>query len=285
MPPQVLQSGMRIVALWIVVSSVLLNINSPLRADGLLRRLPPDGTAVKYDLVQSGTYRICEMGLESCESISVDGTGHVRIATVGTATVAGLTCRWIEIEKDIRVGDRQVFSLTKLLVPEVDLADGSRPLARAFRVLRTTDPERAPQLMMGEKQRQEALAQLQELIPNAPGDSNRVNSKFTNQEIELESGKLQCTCHVFDSVEDRYATHGPHRVQAYRVFRVFVDDSSPTGVVSMVMHSESQTISAPHMEGLKTDTDRLQHASGSVITRLTLREVAADATSKFPDQK
>ncbi len=255
-----------------------------LYADGLLLDLPPEGTAVKYELRQTGIAHFYEKGMDGePQKIPMNVEGTMQLANVGSDVVAGLQCRWLEIERDRKRGDERHYSLTKILVPQVDFSRKGDPFARAFRILRTTDREAAPHLVLSAVERQEILTELNEFTTSSPSTLNRVNSELRAQEIELPRGKLNCDGKVFDSAEDRYVPNGPHRIQAYRVFRVFWDPSRPTRTVSMDVHCESQQIGCERMDGLTESTDKLQRLSFSTVTHYRLVEVIDNAQSRFPE--
>ncbi len=84
-------------------------------ADGLLLRLPEDGTRAKYSLDLS----------EGGQAMS----GSLEIRSVGKEDVDGKACRWIEMTME---GPGNVT--LKLLVPEEELKLGGSPLHKASKV-------------------------------------------------------------------------------------------------------------------------------------------------------
>ena len=252
-------------------------------ADGLLQQLPSEGTAVKYKLTQTGMVHIFESGKVDIEpqKISINGDGYIQLAVVGSAVVAGMNCRWIEIERDTRIGDRRIYAFTKLLVPEGDIKSPGDPLHRSLRVLHTADDKATPELVKSERDRQAILAGLYEIIPRTPNAENRVNTRLQEQDIELSNGKLSCAGRVFDGVVDRYLPNGPHRDQGYFIFRVFSHPTIPTGTAYVEVHRESQTISCERMSGLTEPTDKLQRVNVSTISRYQLLEVVQNVQSRF----
>ncbi len=254
-------------------------------ADGLLQQLPSDGTAVKYKLSQTGMAHIFESGKVDSEpqKISMKGDGHIQLAVVGSTVIAGMNCRWIEIERDTNIGDRRIYAFTKLLVPEEDIKSPGDPLHRALRIFHTGDDKATPELVKSERHRQAILAGLYEIIPRTPNAENRVNTPLREQEIELGTGMHSCAGRVFDSSADRYSQNGPHREQSYFVFRVFTHATSPTSTAYMEVHRESQSISCEKMYGLTEPNDKLQRVNVSTISRYRLFEVVQNFQSRFPN--
>lgn len=254
-------------------------------ADGLLQKLPSVGTAVKYNLSQTGTVHIFESGMGDSEpqQVSMTGDGHIELAVFGSAVIAGMNCRWIEIERDTRIGDRHIYAFTKLLVPEEDIKSPGDSLHRALRIFHASDDKATPELVKSERHRQAVLAGLYEIIAKTPNAENRVNTPLREQEIELGTGMHSCAGRVFDSAADRYVQHGPHREQSYFVFRVFTHATSPTGTAYMEVHRESQSISCEKMHGLTEPNDKLQRVNVSAISRYQLLDVVQNAQSRFPD--
>lgn len=265
---------------------ILLSLSGDwLFADGLLQQLPSEGTAVKYKFSQTGMAHIFESGKGDNEpqKISMKGDGHLQLAVGGSAVIAGTNCRWIEIERDTRIGDRRIYAFTKLLVPEEDIKSPGDPLHRALRIFHTGDDKATPELVKSERHRQAILAGLYEIIPRTPNAENRVNTPLQEQAIELSNGKLSCAGRVFDSVADRYLPNGPHRDQGYFIFRVFTHATSPTGTAYMEVHRESQTISCEKMSSLTEPTDKLQRVNVSTISRYRLLNVVQNVQLRFPN--
>ena len=101
-------------------------VSSAARADGLVLKLPEDGT---WAVFKAEGYK--ERGDKTKEQV----TGWFRISSVGKTTESGEPCRWIEIENSYKtdVGDRRWTE--KLLIPEKYLAAGQAPaehIARGY---------------------------------------------------------------------------------------------------------------------------------------------------------
>lgn len=98
---------------------LLFGMSGAVRADGLILRLPEDGSFVRYSL--QGT--MVRDGAESPLSVTLS------IASVGKAEENGQACRWIEINM-VRA---QGTTISKLLIPEKYLQKGEDPLAHVVR--------------------------------------------------------------------------------------------------------------------------------------------------------
>lgn len=92
----------------IVALVLLVSLSSAAAADGLLLRLPKDGTFAKYTMDASAGGQ--------------DRSGEFEVRSVGEEEVDGVACRWIELSLS-GGGQNGVF---KLLIPESEFqADGS----------------------------------------------------------------------------------------------------------------------------------------------------------------
>lgn len=94
---------------------ILPLISAPCFADGLLDRLPADGTWARYEYVNNVGENETRMGT-------------LWMASVGQATVKGEVCRWIEIRMEEETFNRPIRKTRKVLVPERHLGRGKSPL-------------------------------------------------------------------------------------------------------------------------------------------------------------
>lgn len=90
-------------------------------AGGPVQSLPKDGCWVKFYL---------EHETSGPDGVSGEYTGSWLISSVGTKTVDGEKCRWIEIEEHLDEDDdgKPLTRWFKYLVPEKDLKPGGAPL-------------------------------------------------------------------------------------------------------------------------------------------------------------
>jgi hypothetical protein len=107
------------------------DISFTARADGLIAKLPQDGTWATY---KSEGYK--ERGNKTREDV----TGMLKIASVGTTTESGQPCRWIEIEHSYRTDNGDKRQTEKLLIPEKYLTQGEVPAKHIVRGWSQFDP-------------------------------------------------------------------------------------------------------------------------------------------------
>jgi len=87
------------------------------RADGLIYRLPEDGTSVNYDMEITSS--------KDGEDRSL--AGRLSISSVGTTTVDKEPCRWLEFKTVVRDGTLDRHAVAKVLIPERYLGKGQAP--------------------------------------------------------------------------------------------------------------------------------------------------------------
>ncbi|WP_422927031.1 hypothetical protein [Singulisphaera sp. PoT] len=118
----------------LLFSSGLSNLS---RADGLVFRLPTDGTEVVFR--EEIEFQVKSQLLEDGRpSTKVDlpeqkgkQAGLITIGSVGRASRAGQECRWIELRRATGTGSGPEHVL-KMLIPEAYLKQGEDPLAHAI---------------------------------------------------------------------------------------------------------------------------------------------------------
>jgi hypothetical protein len=88
-------------------------------ADGLIYKLPADGTRVTYEMnmVRKGG------------DVELKITGTLAVASVGKKKVGKIDCRWIEFTMKMSMDGRERTIVAKLLIPESDLGKGKYPLS------------------------------------------------------------------------------------------------------------------------------------------------------------
>jgi hypothetical protein len=181
-----------------------LFVTGSVRADGLIYRLPEDGTFVTYSI--DGKFR--REGTDNPLSITLT------LASVGKAEENGQPCRWIEVVMVASQGK----TVYKLLVPEKHLKKGENPLAHVIRtwvkrgdnaVESVVEPERAP------------------FLPGFLGGPLADPKPLEKQTIDnAKLGKVECDGIV-----------GTRRLQREQLvieskFELRLSDKSPFGVVS-----------------------------------------------------
>ncbi len=107
----------------LLVTLLLALVSVPAWADGLLYQLPKDGVWVLFD---------AEIALTRGDQ-KMDGTGTLRMSSVGTAVEDGVKCRWIEFNLTLDVNGQNRVIVSKLLLPEDQLTEGKKPVEHRVR--------------------------------------------------------------------------------------------------------------------------------------------------------
>ena len=250
-------------------------------AAGLIRTLPADGTGAVFTVDRVGTETM------SGEDRAVTSKGTLQVAIVGTKEVAGLKCRWIEVEirENVSVGDEReaCFKWWKLLIPERDLVGSQKGVSMALRTYSTFDPDAAePQLIMGREDRRATLRAMETYFPPPPTGVNRINAIVKSKIAKTPAGDFVCDCHVFDAYTEKYLV-GPSRMQESVIYRVWTGEQSPLGVAAMDIQSTAQIVSARD-SGFADDDYRLTVGRMTLVTHLKLERVQHNVVSRFPEQ-
>jgi len=105
----------------LTIALILAAVTRLATAGGPVQSLPKDGCWVKFFL---------EIELSGPDGVNGEHTGSWTISSVGTQTVNGEKCRWIEIEEHIDQADdgKPFTGWFKYLVREEDLKPGRDPL-------------------------------------------------------------------------------------------------------------------------------------------------------------
>lgn len=99
----------------LLVVAVVASVPSSASANGLLYKLPADGSKVVY-----------EMTIQGMDG-KLMGNGTLTMSSVGKAKAGGKDCRWIEFTLEMSVMGREQIITTKILAPEEDLGKGKNP--------------------------------------------------------------------------------------------------------------------------------------------------------------
>lgn len=249
-------------------------------AAGLVQTLPEECVGAIFDLKTAGT-----MAVDGKES-PVTSKGTIRIAVVEAQDVAGLKCRWVEIEdrQDVSVGDDRItqFKWWKFLIPERELIGSHMGVQKVLRIYATSDSNAVePRLVTGKEDRRVVLRQIGTYFPRSPSDANRINAVESSKVAMTPAGEFECDCHVFDTHTDIYLL-GPSRMQESAIYRIWTNEKCPTGVAAMEIQSAAQQVTAP-AGGFAEDDYRLQTATVNTVTQLKLQGVERNFVSKFPD--
>jgi hypothetical protein len=174
-------------AMWIsTVLTVLVFGPSSLQADGLIHKLPSNGSWVKYHL------NLTESDATNPNDIK-RATGSLTILSVGSETVDDRKCRWIEIQGTIKQENRteeEQFTL-KLLIPEKHLKKGGNPGTNILRGWR--------KIGRGEKEGNVRKLDVSDsgslswVIDGLLAGPSKETKKIEPKTIDFQSGRLQCS--------------------------------------------------------------------------------------------
>jgi len=154
--------------------AILMWTTTDARADGLFFQLPEDGAWVEYEVAAAETNR---------DDSKRKGAGSLKISSVGTETVGGTKCRWIEIESvSKRDKSEPRTSIWKLLIPEKHLHRGETPHEHIVRAWAKRGNRPAREI---DKSRLEVLLMF---LTGPPKASKTLKPKI----IETKAGKLKC---------------------------------------------------------------------------------------------
>ena len=169
------------------------------RADGLILKLPPDGSWVRYDL----TAVVAEQ-----PRAGISGTLTLR--SVGRETVQEKPCRWIEVETRTALPNMKgkLSVVYKLLIPEEHLGKGKSPLEHIARGWTRLGPQVPRPLIDTGTSRQGMLPDF------LPGRLTAVKTLKKKRIVRYQQGNLNCFGSMaetkLDSVQLVYSTW-PHK--------------------------------------------------------------------------
>lgn len=147
----------------------------PARADGLIYRLPEDGTQIRYDV---------DLVL-SAGGNETPTKGSLTVSSVGKATVNDEKCRWIEIKSITTAEGQDHIQIIKSLIPEKELGKGKSPLEHAVRTWLKIDNNEVVEVKDFKDPQAMALNAFLAGPPKNPGELEKV-------EVDGKLGKLEC---------------------------------------------------------------------------------------------
>ena len=221
----------------------VLLVGSSARGDGLLYQLPPDGSWVRFRAAMTH-----DAGGAAGEPGKMNATFTMR--SVGSETVEGEKCRWIEMElvptnpPDAQQGapGGPPHVVCKLLLPEKNLQKGKDPLDHIVKGwLKFGDQE--PQEM------KDAHSEQAGPVPaflSGPLDDVKQLDKKT---IDTKLGKLECA--GLTARKDYAQGDAKTNVK----FETRLHDKAPFGVVSSTLHYQTTRARGPEGGTLALDFD------------------------------
>jgi hypothetical protein len=220
---------------------------SSARADGLIYRLPEDGTAVRFAM----DFKVTHNGMEEMV------TGELVQRSVGKVDVDGKPCRWIEFKFTIDKGGQQFNMLSKVLIPESALKAGENPgahMIRGWMKSMDREPEELKDLNTPK------AGPLGAFLAGPPTDAK----KLAKETVDSKLGKLECEG-VSGSL---MIEQGNEKVAVKLENRL--NDKAPFGVVK---------------SRLEFQVERNGQARENGVITLNVTDVAKDAKSELPEQK
>jgi len=235
-----------------------------LPADGIIQRLPEDGTWVRY------TLKTTQTSPGKGEPFVSEGT--ITIASVGKEDVKGEACRWVEIVieswlKDRKESKETAKTLFKALIPEKYLKKGADPRGHWVKGWAKIGNQKlqaiTPELL--------ASPQLNLNLLTAPWQETKSLKKKAFQtnlgELQCEglSGQLVLKDGIVDNINGMVTKRN-----AIMRFQGYFHEKAPFGVAWLEVSLEPES---------RTEND----ASHREV--LSLQEVGSDAKSALPDAK
>jgi hypothetical protein len=189
-------------------------VSSPARADGLLYRLPEDGSWVRFEMT---------MTINEADGDHGTGTGSLKMSSVGRTQVDGEDCRWIELRLHTTVANDKDDAVAKVLVPEKHLQSGASPIEHVARGwIQWEGNEPVP--LRQSPQRSLVAA----FLAGPPEDAK----KLEKRRVPSKLGDLECDgltgSSTFKEGENQFAI----------TYRTRLHDKAPFGVVSCRMDFE-----------------------------------------------
>ena len=215
------------------------------RGDGLVYRLPKDGTWAQFDM--RTLKRIG--GAQQWED-----QGTLRLASVGQVTEGGQSCRWIEMQCD---SDGRTL-VAKALIPEKYLGRGQDPLEHVLRGWIRQGNAKPKEL-------KSPRDPLQSMLPVVLAPPLQDQRRLEKKAVESKLGKLTCEG-VTGYIRFEIAS-GPFRA-GKMTMETRLHPKAPFGVVS------SQWVFSLEQEG---------QAPREFTTSLTLKDFGSKAKSELAD--
>ncbi|GAB4143523.1 MAG: hypothetical protein Tsb009_14690 [Planctomycetaceae bacterium] len=184
-------------------------------ANGLLYRLPDDGTGVVYEMTVKSKKR----------EMLVSGT--LTMSSVGVKTIEGKRHRWIEFVMKLSHMKQDRTIVTKLLVPEDQLGKGKNPLTQCKKGWVRFLPKKAEAL-------QKISGPEAGPIPAFLAGPLLDIKKLPMKEIETGIGKISCTG------ESGRIGYLQGKTDVRVQYQTRLTEKSPFGVASSVLEIQEQ---------------------------------------------
>jgi hypothetical protein len=214
------------------------------RADGLIYKLPKDGTSVEFEMKGSvernGETRVFE--------------GTLSISSVGKETADDEACRWIEFKMVYQRDGNERTMRVKVLIPEKQLAAGKNPFSHVKKGWIKMEDREAREIT-------EFSGADSGPLPSFLAGPFSDAKKLEAETIESGLGKLKCKG-VSGSVEFKQGS-GDHKY----TFINRLNDKAPFGVVSSEMKFEMSQNG--QIQGTGTITIKVSKVGKNAITEIS----------------
>jgi hypothetical protein len=235
---------------------LLSTLSSTTFAGGLLHTVPEDGAWARFQVEAKDSVR------PSAPSMPVS----VKISVVGSATIDGESCRWIEVDlqrKDQKLAETEVF---KLLIPEKQLGDGddAQPLQHIIQAWRRPSGPNNPPPEQIENPKNEANVEnlrifLEDVFDGIKKMENVKVQKETSEElhkvpVESPTGKVEC-----EGIK-KIGTFSREGMEMNLSYSVLFHSDSPFGVISteatFTMKDKSKELGSSQLKTIMTESGK-----------------------------
>lgn len=242
---------MKTLSACIVLTVACLPI-SETQANGLIQKLPKDGSWVLYHI---------DADIEKPQGLNYSGTMTIR--SVGTEMVEEIPCRWIEIEMTMQLENRKkAGGIFKMLVPE-KLFNGDKTVSK--KVIRGWVKDRNNNPRKLEDIENYGLFPLTEFLPDPSRKVIRINQKKT---IAFQKGELKIDSAITVSVKLPLPENSDFKIDNSLIITIWSHDKVPFGTAEARMEIE-----------VKRDDQTLSKATMT----FTLEDFGTGAKSALPD--
>jgi hypothetical protein len=232
---------------WLIASVCACVVAAPICADGLVFRLPEDGTSARFSLD-------LKVGMQGVDK---SAGGYLAMSSVGKETVDGQDCRWIEFKMVMEADGKEEAIIAKALLQEKGLKTGENPSAFMIRGWVKRGSREPEALNDVNNQRAGPLAFF---LSGPPAD----NKKLDKAAIDTKLGKLDCEGVAGTTRFEQ----GAEKVAIKYATRLH--EKAPFGVVETRMEFQVERDGNPRGQGELT---------------LKILELTQGAKSELPDQK
>lgn len=232
-----------------------LCISHAVYGEGLIFQLPPDGRWASYAIEDTVT---------DADGKKTTVTGELIVSSVGSETVNGKPCRWIEIAVLFDGGDGVIDHIDKLLIPEKSLQQGREPLKQVYKYHRQYGKDRRILRVEDREKLQHLPDKADSALRMFLHGPYKEWEHFSEEVIKSKLGEQNCA-----SIRATEATKRRNISEdAEYIIRLHPD--APFGVVQWEAHRKIKRGGQP---------------DGAIDQKLTLSDFGTGAKTAFPDKK